>query len=171
MIYFFSISLSPPASITPIIEAPKIESPPAIKKIHNANPDNDSNPKPNNLICNLNCSQSSQCIQCSTKREPSPTTDTTHLIEDVRKLNIRTSNPDLSSSNLIKNNSPLASSSNLTITDPNDGLRLCSSNETLNKKSELKWQCFVSKCFIVVFLFVCLLIQFYSNKQKKTKEP
>lgn len=73
-------------------------------------------------------------------KRDSPTTAL--LVDDVKKLEIRTSDPDLGGR--FKSNSPLASSSNLSKPDPSDGqsLRLC--NDSNSRKSELKWHCLVS---------------------------
>lgn len=61
------------------------------------------------------------------------------LVDAVKKLEIHTSDPDLS--RRFKSNSPLASSSNLSKADPE--LRLCNNNENNSRKSELKWHCSV----------------------------
>lgn len=75
----------------------------------------------------------------SVKRDSPPpsTTSPITLIDDVKKLEIRTSDPKI--------NSPLASSSNLSKPDAtSENLRLSSNNESNSRKSELKWQCSVN---------------------------
>jgi len=75
---------------------------------------------------------------------PTATMEEVPLVDDVKKLSIRTSDPDLSKFKT-KSNSPLASSSNLSRPDASmENLRLCYNNENNSRKSELKWQCSVS---------------------------
>lgn len=119
----FSLSPTPQTSIRSLVETTR-ESP---KK-------SDENQLCNSPRNNTN----SQII----KRD-SPTTAL--LVDDVKKLEIHTSDPDLSSK--FKNNSPLASSSNLSKPDPADSqsLRLCNNNDSnVSRKSEMKWHCMVS---------------------------
>lgn len=103
-------------------------------------PDKSDENENQRTLCNSprNNTNSSQSI----KRE-SPLSTTTSLVDDVKKLEIRTSDPDLNRK--FKTNSPLASSSNLSKPDPAvENLRLCSNNnENNSRKSELKWQCAV----------------------------
>lgn len=119
----FSLSPTPQTSITSLVETTR-ESP---------------NKSDENKLCNSpRNNTNSQVI----KRD-SPTTAL--LVDDVKKLEIHTSDPDLSSK--FKNNSPLASSSNLSKPDPADSqsLRLCNNNDSnVSRKSEMKWHCLVS---------------------------
>ena len=123
-----SLSPTPQASITSLVEA-TCESP---------NKSDESQRK----LCNSPRNNSK-----SVKRESPPPTITASpitLIDEVKKLEIYTSDPDLSSIKS-KTNSPLASSSNLSKPDPaSENLRLsCNNNENNSRKSELKWQCLV----------------------------
>lgn len=123
----FSLSPTPQASITSLVES-TCESP-------------DKSEESQRKLCNSprNNTNTSQSI----KRDSPPPT-TAALADDVKKLEIRTSNPDLS--RRFKTNSPLASSSNLSKPDPAvENLRLCyNNNENNSRKSELKWHCSVT---------------------------
>ncbi|CRK95779.1 CLUMA_CG009236, isoform A [Clunio marinus] len=99
----FSLSPTPQTAITPLVET-----------ISESPMNSDESQR---KLCNS--------PRNNTKRD---TITTASLVEEVKKLEIRTSDPDLSSK--CKASSPLASSSNLT-KDP----------EHNNRKSEVKWQC------------------------------
>lgn len=128
MVQSFSLSPTPQASINSLVET-TCESP---------NKSDESQRK----LCNSprNNTNRSQSIK---RDSPQPPPTTASLIDDVKKLEICTSDPDLRK---FKTNSPLASSSNLSKPDPAENLRLCyNNNENNSRKSELKWQC--SVCF------------------------
>jgi hypothetical protein len=133
---FCSLSPTPPASITSLVDA-SCES-----------PDKSDENENQRLLCNSprNNTNSSQSI----KRD-SPLPTTASLVDDVKKLEIRTSDPDLNRK--FKTNSPLASSSNLSKPDPAvENLRFSSNNnENNSRKTELKWQCVVGVCYHVLF--------------------
>jgi hypothetical protein len=141
IVQWFSLSPTPPASITSLVET-LCESP---------NKSDENQRK----LCNSprNNINSSQYMK---RDSPTPTTES--LIEDVKKLEIHTSDPDLS--RRFKTNSPLASSSNLSKPESAvENLRLCpNNNENNSRKSELKWHCMV--CVITCDLLIagCLVI-------------
>lgn len=136
-----SLSPTPQASITSLVEATS----------ESLNTSDENQRK----LCNSprNNTNNSQSV----KRDSPPPTSATPftLVDEVKKLEIRTSDPDLSKKS--KTNSPLASSSNLSKPDPaSENLRL-SYNENNSRKSELKWQCLVcllSRALLSNWLFV-----------------
>ena len=107
----------------------------------------------------LNWARAEQCIQCHLKKEELPI-QTDGLVEDLKSLSIRgMSDPDLSAmAKKSKTNSPLASSSNLAVSksDLSEGAKLCSSESS--KKTDLKWQCFVS---CETFPFFSFIVSFW----------
>lgn len=126
-----SLSPTPPTSITSLVETTS-ESP--------------------------NKSDDSQRTLCNSPRNnsvrDSPPPATALLIDEVKKLHIHTSDPDLS--RRFKTNSPLASSSNLSKPDPAvENLRLSYNNENNSRKSELKWHCLVC-CFVVITCYLLI---------------
>lgn len=121
----YSLSPTPQASVTSLVET-TCESP---KK------SDESQRK----LCNSPRNNSQ-----SVKRDsPPPATSPITLVDDVKKLEIHTSDPDLTKKS--KTYSPLASSSNLSKPDPaHENLRLCyNNNENNSRKSDLKWHCLV----------------------------
>jgi hypothetical protein len=127
----YSLSPTPPqTSITSLLESNETLS---------------DDPSKKNQLCNLPTSRNS----------PSPTT-TTALIDEVKKLSLHTSDPDIISK--FKTSSPLASSSNLTQQQQQQNStkstsdvaeRLCYNNNN-NSESNRKWHCLVS---LIIFLF------------------
>ena len=104
--------------------------------------------------------QCSTRSQCHLKKEELPI-QTDGLVEDLKSLSVRgMSDPDLSAmSKKSKTNSPLASSSNLAVSksDLSKGAKLCPSESS--KKTDLKWQCFVSCETISIFQFYCFFFK------------
>lgn len=125
---FSSLSPTPQASITSFVEATS-ESPNRSDEDHQK-------------LCNSprNSINSSESVK---RDSPTPTTASLiTLIDEVKKLEIHTSDPDLNKKS--KTNSPLASSSNLAKPDSLNEMRLsCNNSENNSRKSELKWQCLV----------------------------
>lgn len=127
-------------SLSPTPQTPTL----SLLETQRESPECDENEK----LCNSprNNSAASARINSPLLKRDSPTA--LSLIDDVKKLEIRTSNPDLNKQH--KSNSPLASSSNLSKQDPSsDNLRLCYNNENNCRKTETKWQC--SVCFFLLF--------------------
>lgn len=111
----------------------------------------------NEILCNshsprLGSPASARNISpLSSLKRDSPTAIS--LIDDLKKLEIRTTTSSSDLSKLHKSNSPLASSSNLSKQDPSiDNLRLLSQQHNNNennicRKPEAKWHCSVSVYF------------------------
>lgn len=140
----YSLSPTPQASITSLVEA-------------GCEPPNISDESQRKL-CNSprNNTNTSQSI----KRD-SPPPSIGSIVDEVKKLEIRTSNPGLSRRH--KTNSPLASSSNLSKPDPTaENLRLSSNNNNENnsRKSEVKWHCSVRRYHVFSKLALICTISF-----------
>lgn len=87
------------------------------------------------------------------RNDSSPTAS---LLDDVKKLEIHTSDPDINGKFHNKNNSPLASSSNLAATTTTtksdaENLRLCYNNNN-NENNNRKWFCSVSISLYFAYL-------------------
>jgi hypothetical protein len=152
---FFVYSLSPTsqASITPLLEQSESHS----------NIISDENEQIRQL-CNISSPR-------NTKKQDSSSPIASLLVEEVKKLEIHTSDPDIS--RLSKTSSPLASSSNLT----KDTECVRFNNENNNRK----WHCSVSdKCFgfcissirgncffFILFFHFLLFPSLTQNKQTK----
>lgn len=122
-----SLSPTPQASLTPLVEPSE------------------------SLTCDENVSSKKSQLLCNNSYSRSPSPTATTLTDEVKKLAIHTSDPDINSK--FKTNSPLASSSNLTSTaskpDADQHLRLMSHNNNNNNNSSenngRKWHCLVSQ--------------------------
>lgn len=125
MLSHYSLSPTPQETITQLVEP--CES--LIKS--NISDENLSSKKTQLSLCNNISSNSSS--RNSPLIETSPTTTTATLIDEVKKLSLHTSDPDILSK--FKTNSPLASSSNLTQQQ---------NNNNSSENNTRKWHCLVS---------------------------